>query len=134
MQVREFEQQFERLKSAYGEKNFPEEREGLFWKRFNQATNHAFTLAVDWIILTMPPAAAVAALLDDKLRDALPGSSALILGEARMDKDHPIQPNAAELAAKYAPSLKNAIGQIAKPLPYDPKSRITEEEEINTNE
>lgn len=70
MQLHEFENQMKRLKIVYGEKNFPPEREGMFWKRFQRVPPKAFELAVDWVVLSMPSPGQVVVVLDDKLRDA----------------------------------------------------------------
>lgn len=70
MQLHEFDQQMIRLKTVYGEKSFPSERERLMFRRFERVPGKAFELAVDWVILAMPTASQVINVLDDKLRDA----------------------------------------------------------------
>ena len=70
MQIHEFENQMKRLKIVYGEKTFPPEREGMFWKRFQRVPAKAFEYAVDWIVLSMPSQGQIVVALDDKLRDA----------------------------------------------------------------
>lgn len=70
MLLPEFENQMRRLKIVYGEKTFPPEREGMFWKRFQRVPGKAFELAVDWVVLSMPSPGQVVVVLDDKLRDS----------------------------------------------------------------
>lgn len=124
MEKSDFVKQVERLKSAFREEAFPKERIALLWHRYRNARAAVFASAVDNLILKMPPAREVFALLDERL---LSFENASPVGLARMEKEHPVQPNAAELAAKYAPALDAAIKNgLTKELPYNPLERQDE--------
>jgi hypothetical protein len=71
----EFGMQMDRLKILYSEKSFPEERIKVMWARYSRFPGRAFTLAVDWVVLTMPSPGQVVVALDDKLAYAKPEAS-----------------------------------------------------------
>jgi len=119
----EFMKQVQRLILSYGESQWPVERINLLWAKLESAENFAFTRAVNDVIFRMPPSRDVAQLLCETV--SIPGA-AKQLGVDRMEAEHPVQPNAAELAAKYAPGIKTALKGFGD-LPYDPKERISEE-------
>lgn len=68
----EFGMQIDRLKLIYGDKGFPEVRVKAMYQRYQNVPSRAFALACDWVVLSMPNASAVVAVLDEKLKYAMP--------------------------------------------------------------
>jgi hypothetical protein len=66
----EFENGFRLLKSAYGERVFPPERETLLFKRYEHAQNGLFKSAVETIVLHLFPPNQVLSFLDERLRQS----------------------------------------------------------------
>lgn len=67
MTAQEFGIQLDRLKTLYSEKAFPEERVRVMWGRYQRFDYRPFTLAVDWVVLSMPPPGSVVSVIDEKL-------------------------------------------------------------------
>jgi hypothetical protein len=71
MQLAEFTTQLERLRQAYGDRAFPNERERIFWQRYEKFSVARFEQVIDWIVLQMPPATQLVGILDDRLRESV---------------------------------------------------------------
>lgn len=115
----EFEKNFDRLKSTYGEKMFPDERRAMIWKRYERINKNEFSMSIDLIILKMPPAHLIIDFLDDSFRnDCGNGFS------ARPENiGYSINPDAKKLAEFYGPSIKESIKKIGRDLPYSKNAR-----------
>jgi hypothetical protein len=116
----EFNEQLQRLIVTYGEKVFPDERRGAFWKRYEHTPAEKFAYAVDMVVLRMPQPAAIVDVIDAEVK-ADSGNGFSRREEA--DKT-PINPKAKELAAQYVPLIREAIRKIGGALPYDKKKRL----------
>lgn len=126
MTKQEFLKEVTRLISAYGESQWPPERIEMLWGRAKNADAFPLSRAVNGIIFRMPPPRDVAGFLEEALA---PSASDSLAGQARMDREHPVQPNAAALAAAYSPGIKATIGRgLGRELPYDKNERIIDAE------
>lgn len=85
MSPQEFGMQLDRLKTLYSEKNFPEERVKVMWARYSGFPAKAFSLAVDWVVLSMPSPGGVISVLDEKLAYAKRDVSAESRPEPKYD-------------------------------------------------
>lgn len=125
MEIRDFYQQLNRLSASYDPKLFPPERVNLLFQRYREYTAIDFKEATDWIILTLPPAAQIFSVLDERLkakREERPISE--------RDSLYAHAPNAKELADYYAPKIREMLQRVTKKLPYDPAERITDENSV----
>lgn len=63
-----FRLQIDRLATVYGDKNFPQDRVNMLWKRYNMVNAKLFERAVDQVILEMPPPGAILQKIDERVR------------------------------------------------------------------
>lgn len=116
----EFFAQLNRLCQSYEVNIFPPERVSILFERYKSRSVADFQEAVTWLILTLPPPAQIFAKLDEKMKDSERETSV----NERQEMYQPA-PNAAELAAKYAPAIIEMLKRgPLRELPYDPKERI----------
>jgi len=134
MSQQEFQQGMAELIEAYPGhppgKNWPKQRLDALWDGLRGYDPYFFRKAVRQFIANSynpPKLADLKELIHQIQRDEKVERR---LGAEEMDRLHPVQANAKELADKYAPAIRAIIRQgITRPLPYDPASSVAEQED-----